>query len=44
MMEPNLKNLYERGNKWCGKCGELRKPNEKNRCGDCGSVLRSHSH
>ena len=43
-MKPNLKHLYGRGNKWCGRCGELRKSNTKNRCGDCGSTLRGNPH
>jgi len=40
MRKPNLQNLYLYGNKWCGKCRELRSPTENNRCPNCGRQLR----
>jgi len=44
-LKPNLKNLYQKGNFWCGRCGELRdNKNKTGRCPDCNAVLRSHPH
>ena len=44
MTNPNPNHLYTEDKRWCGMCGEPRKANKKNRCPDCGCILRSKKH